>query len=45
VQYDWVMYLLDDSPENRRLIDRYIEVWEYRKLRNAPCQESDRSRL
>jgi transposase len=29
VQYDRVMYLLDDTPENRRLIDRYIEVWEY----------------
>ena len=29
VQYDRVMYLLDDAPENRKLIDRYIEVWEY----------------
>ncbi|SEB25193.1 ISNCY family transposase [Paraburkholderia sartisoli] len=29
VQYDHVMYLLDDTPENRKLIDRYIEVWEY----------------
>jgi transposase len=29
VQYDRVMYLLEDAPENRRLIDRYIEVWEY----------------
>ncbi|MGF6483901.1 hypothetical protein QFZ91_006128 [Paraburkholderia sp. JPY419] len=29
VQYDRVMYLLDDTPENRKLIDRYIEVWEY----------------
>ncbi|VWD64389.1 integrase [Burkholderia lata] len=29
VQYDRVMYLLEDSPANRRLIDRQIEVWEY----------------
>ena len=29
VQYDRVMYLLDDTLENRKLIDRYIEVWEY----------------
>ncbi|KVW23782.1 integrase [Burkholderia ubonensis] len=29
VQYDRVMYLLDDTPENRKLIDRVIEVWEY----------------
>jgi hypothetical protein len=29
VQYDRVMYLLDDTLENRRLIHRYIEVWEY----------------
>ncbi len=29
VQYDRVMYLLDDTPENRKLIHRYIEVWEY----------------
>ncbi|WP_322093918.1 ISNCY family transposase [Paraburkholderia bannensis] len=29
VQYDRVMYLLDDTPENRTLIDRYVEVWEY----------------
>ncbi|NLP65092.1 ISNCY family transposase [Paraburkholderia sacchari] len=29
VQYDRVMYLLDDTPENRRLVHRYIEVWEY----------------
>ena len=29
VQYDRVRYLLDDTPENRRLVDRYIEVWEY----------------
>ncbi|WP_167449687.1 ISNCY family transposase [Paraburkholderia terricola] len=29
VQYDRVMYLLDDTPAHRKLIDRYIEVWEY----------------
>jgi hypothetical protein len=29
VQYDRVMYLLDDTPENRKLVHRYIEVWEY----------------
>ncbi|MFC6144066.1 ISNCY family transposase [Paraburkholderia silvatlantica] len=29
VQYDRVMYLLDDTPENRKLIHRYIDVWEY----------------
>lgn len=28
VQYDRVMYLLEDTPENRKPIDRYIEVWE-----------------
>ena len=26
VQYDRVMYLLDDTPENRKLIHRYIDV-------------------
>jgi transposase len=29
VQYDRVMYLLDDTPENRKRVHRYIEVWEY----------------
>ncbi|MEX3694264.1 ISNCY family transposase [Paraburkholderia sp. BR14263] len=29
VQYDRVMYLLDDTPQNRKLVHRYIEVWEY----------------
>jgi transposase len=29
VQYDRVMYLLEDTPANRRLIHRYIDVWEY----------------
>lgn len=29
VQYDRVLYLLDDTPENRKLIGRYLEVWEY----------------
>jgi transposase len=29
VQYDRVMYLLDDTAANRKLIHRYIDVWEY----------------
>lgn len=29
LQYDRVLYLLEDVPENRQLIDRYIDVWEY----------------
>ena len=29
VQYDRAMYLLEDTPANRRLIHRYIDVWEY----------------
>ncbi len=29
VQYDRVLYLLDDTPSNRKLIHRYIDVWEY----------------
>jgi transposase len=29
VQYDRVMYLLEDTDENRRLIHHDIEVWEY----------------
>ncbi|QQX88550.1 ISNCY family transposase (plasmid) [Cupriavidus necator] len=29
LQYDKVMYLLEDRPEHRRLIHRYIEVAEY----------------
>ncbi|HHT8834243.1 ISNCY family transposase [Burkholderia cenocepacia] len=29
VQYDRVLYLLDDTPENRTWIHRDIEVWEY----------------
>jgi hypothetical protein len=29
VQYDRVLYLLEDTDENRALIHRYIEVWEY----------------
>ncbi|SAL72979.1 integrase catalytic subunit [Caballeronia cordobensis] len=29
VQYDRVLYLLDDTDENRALIHRYIDVWEY----------------
>jgi hypothetical protein len=50
VQYDRVMYLLDDTPENRQLIDRYAEVWEYPdgriELRGngrvLPCRQYDR---
>ncbi|KVN22934.1 integrase [Burkholderia pyrrocinia] len=29
VQYDRVIYLLEDTPANRSLVHRYIEVWEY----------------
>ncbi|MBN3793314.1 ISNCY family transposase, partial [Burkholderia sp. Ac-20353] len=29
VLYDRVLYLLDDTPEHRKLIHRYIDVWEY----------------
>jgi hypothetical protein len=29
IQYDRAMYLLDDTAENRKLIHRYIDVWEY----------------
>lgn len=29
MQYDRVLYLLDDTPENRAWIHRDIEVWEY----------------
>ncbi|CAM2169864.1 ISNCY family transposase [Burkholderia orbicola] len=29
VQYDRVLYLLDDTPENRAWIHRDVEVWEY----------------
>ena len=29
VQYDRVIYLLADTLANRKLIHRYIEVWEY----------------
>jgi transposase len=50
VQYDRVRYLMDDTPENRRLIDRYIEVWEYPNGRieiradgkAIPCHSYDR---
>ncbi|KVR66956.1 ISNCY family transposase [Burkholderia ubonensis] len=50
VQYDRVMYLLDDSPENRKLIHRYIDVWEYpdgrieirAEGRVLPCRQYDR---
>ncbi|MGF6542036.1 ISNCY family transposase [Paraburkholderia youngii] len=50
VQYDKVMYLLEDTPEHRKLIDRYIEVWEYPDARIElradgrvlPCRQYDR---
>ena len=29
VQYDRVIYLLEDTPANRRLMHKYIDVWEY----------------
>ncbi|WP_233869316.1 ISNCY family transposase [Paraburkholderia adhaesiva] len=29
VQYDRVMYLLEDTPGNRKLIGQVIEIWEY----------------
>lgn len=29
VQYDRVLYLLEDTLPNRKLIGRYLEVWEY----------------
>jgi hypothetical protein len=29
VWYDRVMYLLDDTLANRKLIHLYIDVWEY----------------
>ena len=29
VQYDRVMYLLDDTPDNRKLIDRYTQYARY----------------
>ncbi|WP_421048187.1 hypothetical protein [Paraburkholderia sp. A1RI-2L] len=44
------MYLLDDTPENRKLVHRYIEVWEYpdgrieirSEGRVLPYRENDR---
>lgn len=50
VQYDRVMYLLDDTAQNRKLIHRYIEVWEYpdgrielrAEARVLPYREYDR---
>jgi hypothetical protein len=29
VQYDRVLYLLEDSPVTRALIDHYLDVYEY----------------
>ncbi|SIT51024.1 transposase [Paraburkholderia piptadeniae] len=50
VQYDRVMYLLEDTPDNRRLVHRYIDVWEYpdgrieirADGRVLPCRQYDR---
>ncbi|VWC52663.1 integrase [Burkholderia lata] len=50
VQYDRVMYLLDDTLANRKLIHRYIDVWEYPDGRIEiradgcvlPCRQYDR---
>jgi hypothetical protein len=50
VQYDRVMYLLQDTAANRRLMHTYIEVVEYRDGtieiqaagRVLPCREYDR---
>ena len=50
VRYDRVMYLLEDTDENRRLIHHDIEVWEYSdgriKLRSGEralvCRQYDR---
>ena len=49
VRYDRVMYLLNDTPEHRKLIGRYIEVWEYpdgrielrADGRALPCRQYD----
>ncbi len=37
VQYDRVMYLLEDSPANRTLIHEYIEVVEYAVIKMVLC--------
>lgn len=29
IQYDKVLYMLEDTPDNRRLAGRYIEVYQY----------------
>jgi len=29
LQYDRVIHLLEDTPGNRKLIHRYVDVWEY----------------
>ncbi|CAB3744989.1 hypothetical protein LMG27174_07278 [Paraburkholderia rhynchosiae] len=50
VQYDRVMYLLDDTDANRRLVGRYIDVYEYHDGRieiradgiALPCSPYDR---
>ena len=50
VQYDRVLYLLEDTIANRKLIGRYLEVWEYPDGRieirsdgvSLPCVPYDR---
>ena len=50
VQYDRVLYLLEDTSANRKLIGRYLEVWEYPDGRieirsdgvSLPCVPYDR---
>jgi hypothetical protein len=36
VQYDKVLYLLTDTPASRRLIGKYIDVYEYPDGRIEP---------
>ena len=41
LQHDKLIYLLADTAETRRLIHRYIDVWEYRKRPvNTTCPPS-----
>ncbi|MGF6653164.1 transposase [Paraburkholderia youngii] len=50
VQYDRVIYLLEGTAANRKLVHRYIEVWEYpdgrieirADGRSLPCMPYDR---
>lgn len=36
IQYDKVLYMLEDTPDNRRLAGRYIEVYHYPNGRIEP---------